>query len=1374
MLNRVGTAAVAARRFLVVNATLALTLSPFDGAAVEPARSHEARAPAPWIKLDVDSKVVGARAPALPSGEAALAQLDQGLLRSLLATAPQEGAFPVRESSTIIRLPRPDGVFERFAFVESSVMQPQLQAEFPEIRSYLGQGLDDPAATVRFDVSLLGFRAQVLGPAYLGASAQSAWYISALEGGEDATRYLSYWRGAAAAVAGASVGADCSTPQPAELPHFDGVLAQQGGFEVVRNEFSIAVAATGEFSTNIAAQMNPPQTPSVALTMSVINNTVNRLNQILERDGPVRLNLVNNNSQIVYLDPNTDPYVGIQTDFDGDGQPDWLQMMAENQSNLDSVIGTDNYGLGHVFHWQANGYSGLASVAGVCDEDNKARAISAVSTAIDPTTNFANDIFVVDLVAHEVGHQLGATHTFNGRGGSCGLPGQFAPATAYEPGSGSTIMSYGGTCGTDDIVLPDPANPTGGLKDAMYSVASWLQMAPVVVGAALDCGSRVHTGNSHPGATPAVQGPYYIPTNTPFRLVGPNAAFPEPGEGVSTSIEQADLGIQLPLSIDSGNHEPLFRVFPPGPGERWFPDYDSVVNGTPSLGENLPRFSRSSVFKGVLRDNVAGGGGWGIGDIQVEFVEVPLGFSVLRPLGGATERRCGGNLMVVEWRVAGTNEAPISAETVDILMSTDNGQDFPWNLAADFPNAGAALVPIPFVPTSLARVKVQASGGLFYNVNLLPFEVATAPPTINAQPVGASICPGSPFTLSVTPSGGSPRHIQWYKDGNPLPGETESTYEVSLANNFHSGDYHVVVSNGCGEAVSQTVRVQVGVTFDELPVSQTPQPCDDVALRVAARGVGMISYQWLKGGEFLDDAGHIHGAHTPTLTLDGVRYEDEGIYWCAVSDECQLRTTNVVNITLPTPTWVHVTSTGPLWRHQLHTDMAFDPVRGVSVLYGGFGAKPNGTSDDLDDTWEWDGVEWTQRFPPHYPGKREQHQMVFDTVRNKILLFGGWSPSPVFGNSEVWEYDGSDWTLVTTSPGGPPTGSDYWKQGDAAFDSARGKMIVIYEDGYHPDPPTNKTWEFDSATATWANVYTGIGPSYFVSPIAYDASREICVGQYYNLGTNEAFSWVFSGGAWNSLDGDAPLRHYPAMTYDAVRRRVTLFGSGREIGSPSSWHSDTYALTGSGWTQILPEFHQMLPGGAFPPTAMVFDSRRRATVLIGNDYGEQTLPVPVQTWEYRYLDQVFFDRQPESIEAQIGETVMFEAFAAGAPELSYQWSHGGVPLADGAGPDGSMLSGTSTPMLTINSAAARNAGDYRVEVMNRCGSATSEVAGLTLRRPGDCNGDAAVDLADVEAFIPCLGGPVGAAPEGCACFDLNLDAVADLLDFARLQANFGG
>jgi len=378
--------------------------------ASAPVSALEAESPE-WIDVSAgDIPQVGDR-PTVPDRHRTVA-VDIDELTCFLESAPlerTEGAKPIE-----FALPLPDGSFGRFAILESPIMAPELAARFPEIRTYSGVGLDDRTATARLSITPMGFHAYIL-------SAGESVYIDPYQR-QDVTHYQSYFRNdlqfRSVLESCALIDEDNMAEEIAELVgNSDG--NRRSGTEL--RTYRTAIAATGEYTQYHGG--------TVAAGMAAINVALNRVTGIYEREVSIRMELIPNNDLIVYTNGATDPY----TNNNGSA------MLSQNQSNLDSVIGSANYDIGHVF---STGGGGIAYLGCVCRAGVKARGVTGLPYPI-------GDRFYVDYVAHEMGHQYGANHSFNGNSGGCS--GNRNWSTAYEPGSGSTIMAYAGLCSGQNI-----------------------------------------------------------------------------------------------------------------------------------------------------------------------------------------------------------------------------------------------------------------------------------------------------------------------------------------------------------------------------------------------------------------------------------------------------------------------------------------------------------------------------------------------------------------------------------------------------------------------------------------------------------------------------------------------------------------------------------------------------------------------------------------------------------------------------------------------------------------------------------------------------------------------------------------------------------
>ncbi len=575
-----------------------------------------------------------------------------------------------------ITLPMPDGTNQRFTMIESSIMEPELQAEFPDIRTYIGQGIDDPSATLRISQSPYGFHAQVL-------SANGSVYIDPLY--RDRSVYASYYRSdlkRSTEAFSCGVTADTIRQSPIKRSAMESLKSEISPASLTvgptLRTYRLAVAATVEYTQFHGGTTNG--------AMAAIVATIARVNGVYERDLSVRMVLVANNNRLVYT--SSDPY----DNDDGD------LLLDQNQSNVDAVIGPGNYDIGHVF---STGGGGIASLGSVCINNFKAQGV----TGSDSPTG---DPYDIDYVAHEIGHQFGAEHTFNSGAGSCG--GNRNASTAYEPGSGSTIMAYAGICGADNI--------QSNSDDHFHSV-SFDEIVNFITSGGGSCAVTSSTGNNPPVVD---AGPSYtIPAETPFLLTATGS---DPnGDTLTFAWEQRDLGPSAALGSADNGSSPLFRSLNPSTSPaRSFPSLGNVVSNISSSAEVLPTTSRTMNFRVTARDNRAGGGGVSYDDTSVA-VDSTKGPFVMTSLNTASTN---AGIITVNWDVAGTADSPVNASFVTITLSTNGGFDYPITLNASAPNTGSALVVLPNISNDQARIKIQGAGNIFYDINNVDFSIRPA------------------------------------------------------------------------------------------------------------------------------------------------------------------------------------------------------------------------------------------------------------------------------------------------------------------------------------------------------------------------------------------------------------------------------------------------------------------------------------------------------------------------------------------------------------------------------------------------------------------------------------------------------------------------
>ncbi len=670
-----------------------------------------------WAPLSVEVAKADADRTHINATDVSLFDLQETRIQRTLALAPVETAGGLSAKPVTLSIPNPNGEFERFSIVESSILEPELAAKFPDIKTYRGQGIENPASTIRLDFTVQGFHAQVLAPDngdyyidpyfHLETDVYASYFVHDTlsrpdnhfhEIGVETHHHVhdfgqDFLNSEEHKLHDHVDGKPCTCDKclaimeslnrnPGDDSNASGNDENDSGSNIAPpfgeelRTYQLAVAATGEYTQFHGG--------TVAGGMSAIVTTMNRVNGLYENDLGVRMVLVGNNDSLIYTNGNTDPY----SNNNGGA------MLGENQANIDNVIGDANYDIGHVF---STGGGGIAGLGVVGRSGNKARGVTGLPSPI-------GDPFDVDFVAHEIGHQYGGNHTFNGDSGSC-AGGNRNGSTAYEPGSGSSIQAYAGICGNDNL----QSN-----SDAMFHSLSIDEIrAYVTTGVGNSSATITSTGNNEPTVD---AGPdYVIPAGTPFELtaVGSDA---DAGNVLTYSWEQRDLGPQQDVNGGDNGSSPIFRTFDPTvDATRSFPRAQDLANNTTSVGETLPTTDRTMNFRVVVRDNASGGGGVVSDDMTVDVNPTGSSFSVTSQNNATTWQ--GGTQETITWNVAGTTANGIDTANVDIFFSNDGGLTFDTLLASGVPNDGSHEITVPGIETTDGRIKVKGAGNIFFDIN---------------------------------------------------------------------------------------------------------------------------------------------------------------------------------------------------------------------------------------------------------------------------------------------------------------------------------------------------------------------------------------------------------------------------------------------------------------------------------------------------------------------------------------------------------------------------------------------------------------------------------------------------------------------------------
>ncbi|MFO0832678.1 MAG: M12 family metallo-peptidase [Phycisphaerales bacterium] len=627
----------------------------------------------------------------------AVARIDWTALQAILQAAPTEGdsapAMP-------IVLPMPDGSMANFTVVNAPTMEPGLAAKFPQFQTYRVRGVTDPAATGCIDVTSQGLRAMIrtsTGTVFIDPfSARQRDYVSVYDLSQYSKSRNGDWNCGVAPNAGVDPEFD-----PEHGLSLQNAAAPLGPGNPLR-QYRMALACTGEFGAFHSDLQGhaPNQTDALAAVITMNN----RASALFEVDVGVRFVLVANNDLLAFYDPATDPYPNADPNCTIDPAADCSSPYLNiNTSVINGIIGSANYDIGHVMTRVRGGVAYLSSVC----TNNKGGGVSGIPRGgeLDP--------LAATVVMHEVGHQFGATHTFNGVLGRCG--GNITGSSAWEPGGGSTLLAYPGAC---PVGGPYGTGTTDNLvqyADVYFHSGSLLQMRTFLNSTTSQCSTNVATTNLLPSVLSITPTLLTVPANTPFALtVQISDDSPTPlfcWDELDTGPAQSLVG---GAAIDNGL-SPLFRSFYPTTSPtRVFPRWADILSASPSLGEQMPSAAGSvRKFRVSVRDQQGG-------SITSSIVRVNIGatgpFRVTQPT--QFMRFSPGSTATVAWDVAGTNAAPYTAATVRMYLSLTDDQQF-TTLLGEFPNTGTAQVVFPTsAETQTARLKIEPTNGqIFFAVS---------------------------------------------------------------------------------------------------------------------------------------------------------------------------------------------------------------------------------------------------------------------------------------------------------------------------------------------------------------------------------------------------------------------------------------------------------------------------------------------------------------------------------------------------------------------------------------------------------------------------------------------------------------------------------
>ncbi|CAH8282237.1 putative secreted protein (Por secretion system target) [Mariniflexile fucanivorans] len=713
----------------------------------------------------------------------------RSLKESLFGTISRSSK--AKQKTTTVSIPGDAGELETFQVYEASVFSPELAAKYPNIKSYVGVSTNNSGTRLRMSVSPQGVQTMIsytdnsmvfMQPTSKGSNEYVLYDKSSKEFIKD--RFKCSTLDEVAKTFNKSSSTSKTT------------LDEGGANNQKLQKFRIAISTTAEY-TAYHNDGNDLNGDAVADALAAINATLSRVNDIFETDMAVTFELIDA-TQLIYTNASTDPYSDANIGADEDVNRDINNLNGwsiQLQNNLTNTIGNAAYDIGHLFG--ATGGGGNSGCIGcVCDDDsasnndrNKGSAFTSPSNGVPE-----GDTFDLDFVIHEIGHQMGANHTF-----AFDIENTNVNS---EPGSGTTIMAYAGITGLDDVALnSDPYFHYHSIKQILNTLST------------KSCQTKEDITNNPPIANAGAD--YNIPAGTAYILKG-SATDADGGDNLTYCWEQMDSGLVNYLNFGSDlTSGSTNRSLPPSSEpNRYIPKFSSVIAGNiiqtePTLGsdwETVSSVGRTLNWALTVRDRnpLNPSGAQSSFDTMKITVEDVTPFTVSNPISWAQ-----GSNVTINWEVGQTANASINCQNVTIKLSIDGGLTFPITVASNAPNSGTYIYTVPSITnTSTARLLVEAADNIFYDVSDFDFSISPEQDFFmvdeTLDPIACAETTAT-FHFNYVTANGFSENTVFSASGNP----GSSTVTFSPASLSASGSVTMTISN------------LGGVSLDDYPITLT-------------------------------------------------------------------------------------------------------------------------------------------------------------------------------------------------------------------------------------------------------------------------------------------------------------------------------------------------------------------------------------------------------------------------------------------------------------------------------------------------------------------------------------------------------------------------